>query len=71
MRISLMVKLKHPCPKCGQIWATVTGTTRKRERVKCYTQGHLLTGSDAATDMTYKKIVQKVRNPNRMMGVQS
>lgn len=60
LKVSEMALLKTPC-HCGDAWCTVTGTARKREKVKCYRKGHLLVGRAAATYMSYRAIVAKAR----------
>ncbi|CAN5950554.1 unnamed protein product [Sphagnum jensenii] len=61
LKIHEMVLLKRPC-HCGDAWAIVRGTPRKRTSVKCYRKGHVLTGFAARTHMTYKQIVMKARS---------
>ena len=62
--ISILALLKSPCPKCQQVWATVKGTSRKRQSVRCFTRGHLLRGHQAATHETYKQLVFRFKHPN-------
>lgn len=64
----MLALLKQPCEECQQVWATVKGTARKRESVKCYTRGHLLTGYRARTHMTYKQLIAKEKAADASMG---
>lgn len=64
-RFTQQTLLKNPCPFCQDVWCNVTGTPSKKTLTKCRSKGHLLLGPGALTRMTWKEIVEQVRNPVR------